>query len=73
MDEQANMPVKPADDAEEDISMEEMYRIMREVACGSEPFRPDSPAAAAFRAEVERDAEQMKANGQQMAVPYDWV
>ena len=57
----------------DEMSMEDMYRIMREVACGSKPFRPDSPAAAKFRAGVEREAKEMEAKGQQMAVPYDWV
>jgi hypothetical protein len=53
--------------------MEDTIRIMREVACGAKPFRPDTPAAAAFRAEVERDAKRMEAKGQQLHIPSDWV
>jgi len=61
------------DDDEDDLPMEDTIRIMREVACGAKPYRPDTRAAAKFRARVQREAEQMKAKGQQLHIPSDWV
>ena len=60
-------------DVEDDLPMEDIYRIMREVACGSKRYRPDTPAEAKFRAEVEREAKQMEAKGQQLHISSDWV
>ena len=71
MNEPVNNAVnKPQD---EDVPMEDVFRIMREVACGAKPYRPDTPAAAKFRAEVQQEAEEMKAKGQQLHIPSDWV
>lgn len=67
MNEQVNKP------QEDDVPMEDFFRIMREVACGAKPYRLDTPAAAKLRAELTREREQMAAKGQQMHVPSEWV
>lgn len=53
--------------------MEDTLRIIREVACDAEPANPDTPAAAEFRAQVQREAKELEAKGQQLHVPSDWV
>jgi hypothetical protein len=62
-----------AADGMDDMPMEDVYRISKEVAIGREPQVPDGPQQAAFRAKVQAEAEQMKSKGQVFDVPHDWV
>jgi len=55
------------------MPMEDVYRIAKEVAIGRKPQTPDGPQQAAYRARVQKEAEQMKAKGQVLDVPHDWV
>jgi hypothetical protein len=61
------------DKPEPDVSMEDMFRIMKEVAIGQKSQTPDTPAQAAFRAEMQRDKEQARARGEIFDIPGDWA
>jgi hypothetical protein len=58
---------------EQALSMEDVMRITKEVAIGSEPATPDTPEQAAVRASVQRDRTAAESQGYIMDVPSDWA
>lgn len=58
---------------EQALSMEDVTRIAKEVAIGSEPDTPDTPEQAAMRASIQADRAAAESQGCILDVPSDWA
>jgi hypothetical protein len=63
----------PGRNGQQGMSMEDVFRITREVSIGAKPKTPDTPEQAQFRASVQQDAVKAKASGKILHIPTDWA